>query len=293
MDYVIENLRLVELVAIVNENKDYYDDFLSFLQNKGYVNIHAFVNESSDDKALGTIMAYLNRRSAIKLYDGILRPYTEGKGRWYFLAWILRDAPVQRLGPLVSHVQGASAVERRAGLLNEIRKFTCPLFPEEAQWEWPALSEIFISRLEGSRRALKGTLFEAIVRRVLRELFDKYDVELGVSDKELRLHEETYDVQVSGPSKSILIPVKTRETMGGGHALLFTRDIHKAISVAESNGFTCIPVVIAESWGGDLDALQCENFIYLKANPNQVKRIEPMLYREFEALIDVFRRIGR
>jgi hypothetical protein len=76
--------------------------------------------------------------------------------------------------------------------------------------------------------------------------------------------------------------------MGGGHAMLFTRDIHKSITVAHENGFECIPIVIAESWGGDLEGLNCENLIYLKANPNQVDQIKELLQTELRRISDVF-----
>jgi hypothetical protein len=59
-----------------------------------------------------------------------------------------------------------------------------------------------------------------------------------VSNREVRIGGETYDVRAVGSRGTILLPVKTRETMGGGHALLFTRDIFKAISVAKENGYT-------------------------------------------------------
>jgi hypothetical protein len=146
--------------------------------------------------------------------------------------------------------------------------------------------------LEGSRRALKGTLFEEIVRTALKDLFDAEGLRLQISDKEVRLNEETYDVQVIGPRGKILIPVKTRETMGGGHALLFTRDIHKSISVAYEHGFECIPIVIAESWGGDLGALASKHHIYIQANPNQVVEIAPLLAQLLRDLLPVFRELG-
>ena len=79
--------------------------------------------------------------------------------------------------------------------------------------------------------------------------------------------------------------------MGGGHALLFTRDIHKSISVAHDNGFECIPVVIAESWAGNLDELPCESYIYIQINPNQVDKINPLLEERLEELVSVFRNI--
>lgn len=76
------------------------------------------------------------------------------------------------------------------------------------------------------------------------------------------MDDETYDVAVSGSNGTILMPVKTRETMGGGHALLFTRNIHNSITVATNAGNQCLPIVIAESWSGDLDSLPCDYFIY-------------------------------
>ena len=42
------------------------------------------------------------------------------------------------------------------------------IFPEDASWTWFA-KEVFIDRLEGSRRAKKGTLFEVIVRELLEK----------------------------------------------------------------------------------------------------------------------------
>jgi hypothetical protein len=58
-----------------------------------------------------------------------------------------------------------------------------------------------------------------------------------VGDKQIKVEDETYDVQVKGELGTLLIPVKTRETMGGGHALLFTRDIFKSIMVASGQGY--------------------------------------------------------
>ncbi len=163
------------------------------------------------------------------------------------------------------------------------------MFPEVESWEWSAISEVMLARLEGSRRALKGTLFEGIVRRNLRELIKKHKLQLEVSKKQVKIGDETYDVQVVGEAGSILLPVKTRETMGGGHSLLFTRDIYKSILVATENGYECVPIVVAESWGGDLDELKSELYIYIQANPNQVTAIEPLLKQKLEGLLPLLR----
>lgn len=291
MDYVLHNLRLRELVQIVNENKRFYEDFVEFLTEEGYSSVLNFIQESSDEKSRRTISRYLTRESNVKLYDGILRPYTNSKAKWYFLAWLLRDAATQRLQPLLSSVPGKTDVERKTYMINELRKFVIPLFPEVENWEWPAVSEVMLARLEGSRRSLKGTLFEELIRRSLRELIVKHHLDLTVSKNEIRLHDETYDVQVIGENGSILFPVKTRETMGGGHALLFTRDIYKSILIATQNGFTCIPVVIAESWGGDLSSLESELFIYIPVNPNQIAIIEPLLMERLEQIVSLLKNI--
>ena len=282
MDFVLHNLRLRELVAIVQENRSFYQDFVDFLAEDGYGSVLDFVQEESDDRAINTINRYFERPGDVRLYDGLLRPYSNSRAKWYFLAWLLRDAATQRLQPLLKTAPGDTLADRRAYLLNEVRKFVAPLFPDAESWEWHAVSEIMLSRLEGSRRALKGTLFEGLVRRILENLIKRHELALQVSRAQVRIADETYDVQVIGETTSILIPVKTRETMGGGHSLLFTRDIYKSILVATENGYTCVPIVIAESWTGDLDALESELYIYIQANPNQIVSIEPLLAQKLE-----------
>jgi hypothetical protein len=292
MDFVLHNLRLKELVAIVQENRHFYEDFVSFLQEQGFDSVSSFVHEPSDVRAAQTISQYLTRPGEAILYDGLLRPYPNGKAKWFFMAWLFRDAATQRLAPMLTSVPGDTIVERKVYLLNEIRKFVEPLFPGSGSWEWPAVSEVMLARLEGSRRALKGTLFEEIVRRNLRTLIETHALPLKVGEAQIRIRDETYDVQVEGKGGVVLLPVKTRETMGGGHALLFTRDIYKSILVATENGYRCVPIVIAESWAGNLDDLKSELYVYIQANPNQVAAIEPRLAQKLDDLLPLLRSIS-
>lgn len=129
MDFVLHNLRLRELVAIVQENRRCYEDFAGFLEQEGYDSVLAFIGEPSDDRAASAISRYLNRRADVRLYDGLLRPYSNSRAKWYFLAWLLRDAAAQRLQPLLRTMPGDTDIERKTYLLNEIRKFVAPLFP--------------------------------------------------------------------------------------------------------------------------------------------------------------------
>ena len=286
--FVIENLRLRDLVAIVKQNQGFHTEFLEFLNRKGYRDIHAFVREKKDVRAVSVLEEYLMGTSTAKLYDGLGRPYPDTIAKWYFLAWILRDAPAQRLAPLLRTVQGDSLDQKKAFLLNELRKFVGPLFPEAGKWEWPVLSEVMLARLEGSRRALKGASLEELVRELLRALFAEHALPLEVGAREVRISDEAYDVQVTRGDGTILIPVKTRETMGGGHANLFTRDIFKSISVAREHGYECVPVIIAESWAGDLKSLQCRYCVHVRANPNQTEHVRSGLARALSDLLPLW-----
>jgi hypothetical protein len=287
--FVVDNLRLLELTTIVNLNKPFYDSFLQFLQQYEYSDVASFIHEEDSNKARKVIEYYLANPAGATLYDGLGRPYKNEKAKWYFLAWILRDAPAQRLEPLLRSINGATIEQKKVELINHIREFVGPLFPSSEKWTWPVVSEIMLARLEGSRRSIKGTRFESLVRGLLTELFSAKGLSLTVGEKQITLGDETYDVQVISASSKILIPVKTRETMGGGHANLFTRDIFKSISVAQENGFSCIPVVIAESWGGDLNSLKCKNLVYIQANPNQIDDISIKLANELEAMMPVWK----
>lgn len=293
MQLIVENLRLKDLAVVAQQNKPAFDDLVSYLSSQGYISLHAFVLEQDEAKAERTILGYLQRPlpQGITIYDGIARPYKANKGKWLLLGWVFRDAPEQRLRPIVSSMPGRSTVEKQAHLLNKLRTHVASIFPEPSRWDWTAISEVVIDRLEGSRRAIKGTLFEAIVRRNLHTIFDQSSLELIISDTETRLDGETYDVSVIGTSGRILLPVKTRETMGGGHALLFTRDIHKSISVAHSSGYECLPIIIAESWTGDLTTLACKDYIYINMNPNQVAQVEPVLALELAKRLPTFESI--
>lgn len=291
-DLLIENIRLSELVLIVQQNRAFFQEFEGFLQSVGYQTIHAFIVESSTERAADVIRRYFARTFTSKLLDGIGRPLPPTKAKWYFMAWLFRDAAEQRLKPLLVAVEGESTSERRVSLLNKLRGLVLPLFPDPDSWKWPAFSEVMLARLEGSRRASRGGQFEKRVRQVLGRVLGKHKIAIKITGKGVKLLGETYDVEVVGGKGKILLPVKTRETMGGGHALLFTRDIHKAITVAQANSYECIPIIIAESWGGDLAALPCNAHIHIPLNPNLIDKIEPFLEQELEKQIRIFRSIS-
>ena len=292
MSSIPKNIRLKELATVANLNKAFFDDFISFLATKGYDQLYKFVVEENTTKAKNTIREYLDRKvpDDLKLYDGIGRPYPNDKAKWLLLGWIFRDAPEQRLKSFLPNFSG-EINERKAEVLNQVREYVVAILPERERWDWVPIFEVMIDRLEGSRRSIKGNLFEEIVRRNLKKIFQKHGIILSVDKTQIKLNGETYDIKVSGNRGNILLPVKTRETMGGGHALLFTRDINEAISVANESGYNCIPVIIAESWTGNLKKLNCQKFIYINKNPNQVNEVENLLVQKLEQLTEVFKDI--
>jgi hypothetical protein len=281
-DLLIENIRLSELVLVVNQNQPFFLEFEAFLKARGYETIHSFILETSSKKAEEILTAYFQAPFTNQMFDGIGRPLTKIKAKWYFMAWLFRDAAEQRLKPLLKAVEGTNLLDRRVVLLNKIREYVSRLFPRAESWTWPVLSEVMLDRLEGSRRSKRGSQFEKTARRILGAIVSQHGLAVTVAEKGVKLFGETYDIQVIGAKGKILLPVKTRETMGGGHALLFTRDIHKSISVAQTNGYECLPIIIAESWTGDLSSLPCKACIYIPMNPNLVDRITPLLESALE-----------
>src|SRR5262249_36956871 len=113
-------------------------------------------------------------------------PYKPETAKWLLLGWIFRDAPIQRLRPMVASMPGNTIAEKQAALLNRLRLHVSEVFPDPEKWEWNVISEVVIDRLEGSRRAIKGTLFEAIVRRNLQAIFEHHKVPLRVPSQFIR-----------------------------------------------------------------------------------------------------------
>jgi len=290
MGFVIENIRLRELMLVVKKNKPFFDEFCSFLLDNKYHSIYDFIYDDNIERKKEILYKYFNHDFKNRLYDGLAREYNLDKSKWFFISWLLRDAPQQRLQPIMSSLTG-TIIDKRIHVLMILIEYLKPSFNHHIYWSWSSFSEIMLNRLEGSRRALKGNLFESIVRSELRMLFKTNNINLTIEDKEKRINDETYDVVVRGKKNSILMPVKTRETMGGGHSLLFTRDIFKSTSVAHDNGYQCIPIIIAESWLGNLDELKCINYLYIENNPNQIEIVTDKLKYFLNEIVITFKNL--
>jgi hypothetical protein len=156
-------------------------------------------------------------------------------------------------------------------------------------FEWHTIREIIIDRLEGSRRSISRHKIEACVRTsfvaAIQHYYSIYNnygkfKKVVVADKQIKVGRDTIDISVQLISKhnsnieNILIPVKTRETEGGGHAHLFTRDIISTITEIKKEMATphLIVVITAENWAPEelttIDASIDVRF-HFNMNPNQ------------------------
>ena len=122
-----------------------------------------------------------------------------------------------------------------------------------------------IDRLEGSRRSIKRHHLENSIRISLVTAiqtfftihgnYGKYTM-VEVAPKQIKIGSHTIDILAKFTSNSdlsdvhLLIPIKTRETEGGGHSYLFARDIMPAISNLENdiNNYHIVAVIIAQNW---------------------------------------------
>lgn len=108
------------------------------------------------------------------LFDGVGRSYPHHKACYYFFSWMVRDAPQQRLGPLIARMRRAS---RKTRMELEIDSIAALIFRYRSSlktFSWEAIREVILDRLEGSRRSVRGHENERIVRTALLTAIQDY-----------------------------------------------------------------------------------------------------------------------
>jgi hypothetical protein len=242
------------------------------------------------------------------LYDGAGRPYAHKKACYYFFSWLLRDAPQQRLAPLIAEAKSAAGAESAAEKLAIEIGALAVLFVKYRgvlkHFRWEAIREIAYDRLEGSRRSIQGHEIEIAIRASLVVAIEKYYKKHGnyglykdvvIADRQIRLGNETFDVSATlehadpAQSCSILVPVKSRETRGGGHAHIFTRDINSAIDASKqgANNYV-VAFIIAQSWAPreqEHVSSICDLAIIIAKNPNSFSAVPADRQAELDSFI--------
>lgn len=266
----ITHSRLVQLTKLADQAKPFYGwietRFQKILSKK--VSLDEILRTASKDeihKAIAACYSSTGEKNVPFLFDGVGRSYPHTKACYYMFSWLIRDAPQQRLSPLIQRITKATKKSKIEAEINALAELIFKYRMNVKTFEWKAIREVLIDRLEGSRRSIKGHEKEAIVRTAvlvsIQTFFERnrnYGIYSRVEliDKQVMIGNETYDVSVNlvdgygQPTQRILIPIKTRETEGGGHAHLFTRDIKSAMNTAKFDNANdyLIVVIVARNW---------------------------------------------
>jgi hypothetical protein len=285
----IAHYRLLELTLLADQAKPFYDWIERTARQ--VTGSNATLNEllliASKEQLKSIIRACYAQTNQQKpfLFDGVGRPYPHKKACFYFFAWMIRDAPQQRLAPLISRMQKLVRLEKITIETDSLIELIFEYRSVVKSFEWQAVREVVIDRLEGSRRSISGNKIEADVRIslgiALQRFFAVYGnygqfKEIQIADKQIKIGSHTVDVSANlilknNQSQQIFIPVKTRETEGGGHSHLFTRDIMNAITGIQSANCFVIVVIIAENWSvHELETIKSkiDLIFHFNLNPN-------------------------
>lgn len=265
----ITHYRLIELTKLADQAKPFYE-----WVEKTAKRITGFPKEldeilmSANRDEIKSIIQACYQESEDKrpfLFDGIGRVYPHTKACFYFFAWTIRDAPQQRLAPLISRMRKLEVLDRQAAEIDTLVALIFEYRSYVRSFQWLTVREVILDRLEGSRRSIKGHHLEASVRTALVTAFQHYFAIYGnygqykkvtIADRQIKIGNHTIDVSATlTPSNGdateiILLPIKTRETEGGGHLHLFTRDIIAAVQELKENDtqYYIIAVIVAQNW---------------------------------------------
>lgn len=306
----IAHYRLVELSKLADQAKPFYDWVEKAAKqltghNKSLSEILLTANKPEIKQII--VSCYSNEAEEKPLlFDGVGRVYEHTKACFYFFAWLIRDAPQQRLSPLVSRMQKIDNVKKIAAETDTLVELIYQYRSIVKTFEWHTIREIIIDRLEGSRRSISGHKIEASVRTsfvaAIQHYYSIYNnygrfKKVIVADKQIKVGRDTIDVSAQLISKdnssieNILVPVKTRETEGGGHAHLFTRDIISAITEIkkELTKPHLIVVIIAENWAPDeltiIDS-SIDIIFHFNMNPNQFRGFDDAAQQKLNKYIE-------
>ncbi|SRR5579884_2756203 len=230
------------------------------------------------------------------LYDGGGEVYHHRKACYFFFCWLLRDAPAQRLGrPLGRCKQQANARTADEKLQVEIEALVALFMKYRSvlrTFEWPSIREVACDRLEGSRRSKQGHKMEVMCRVALVAAIERFYKETDgygvyasatVGRGQVKVDNETFDAFAElvhhNPDRSckIYVSAKSRETEGGGHAHIFTRDMKSAVqNLKKSPNNYVMAFVIAQNWDqrelGDIEDL-CDLTTAIQTNPNNLESL--------------------
>ncbi len=296
----LSHLRLVDLASLADRAKPFYDwvEQQFQLHTKQQNSLHVLLSTLNSEAIRENIQFCYKPSSLVdlpRLFDGVGRTYPHSKACYYFFSWLIRDAPQQRLSPLIQKVSRSSGLSRLDAEIDVLTALICEYRSNVKTFQWEAIREIIIDRLEGSRRSIKGHEKETIVRTAIMMAIQDYFerarnygtyASVETSEGQVTIGNETYDIAVNlldiegQVRRKILIPIKTRETEGGGHSHLFTRDILSAINTAriESPNDILLVIIVAKNWSpreaGNIAKI-VDHLIHVEQSPGEFIGFRP------------------
>lgn len=305
----ISHVRLVELSKLADQAKPFYDWVERRAKN-------VMKNSSSfEDNIMimtkGQIAqvikdCYTDESSKVPmLFDGVGRSYPHKKACFYFLSWIIRDAPQQRLSPLISKMTKQNKdLKKIEAEIDSLAALYVEYRTNAKNFKWESIREVVIDRLEGSRRSISGHLLESNIRASIATAFQNYyaiNMDYGIYDnifinnKQISIGSDTIDVSarlIKDESTNYLyIPVKSRETEGGGHSHLFSRDVIAAVNNIKIN----VPkahiavVIVATNWSNsEIESIlkDIDIVFHFDMNPNELTILDDDSQREINVYIE-------
>ena len=289
----ITHYRLVELSKLADQAKPFYDwvERIAKKRTGSHKLLSEILFNASKEELRDIILSSYREKEENRpfLFDGIGRVYPHTKACFYFFAWIIRDAPQQRLSPLISRMRKLENIDKIVAETDALVELIFEYKSYVKSFEWLTVREVIIDRLEGSRRSIKGHKIEANIRAALLTAFQNYFAIYGnygkykkvkIANKQIKIGNHTVDISAElfpkeGEKKAtLLIPIKSRETEGGGHAHLFTRDIIAAVNELNNDEekYHISAVIIARNWSvSELEHIsnQMDLIFHFDMNPNQ------------------------
>lgn len=203
----IAHYRLIELAKLADQAKPFYDwiEKHAKIVTGSHKSFNDILMNCSKDNLSKIIQAcYLDTTDEKPfLFDGIGRVYSHSKACFYFFAWIIRDAPQQRLSPLISRMQKADDVKKFIAETDSLTELIFEYRSVVKNFEWATVREIVIDRLEGSRRSISGHHVESNIRTglitAIQNFFSIYNnygkfKKVEIADKQIKVGRHTVDV---------------------------------------------------------------------------------------------------
>src|SRR3972149_6674138 len=139
----ITHYRLVELSKLADQAKPFYDWIEKHAKKAtgSHKNLNDILFDCSKQQIYEVIAACYSDPDEEKplLFDGIGRVYPHAKACFYFFAWIIRDAPQQRLSPLISRMRQADNVTKLVAETDSLVELIYEYRSIVKSFEWQAV----------------------------------------------------------------------------------------------------------------------------------------------------------